>query len=206
MKDLAQKYGWTATGVYLALSAIDLPLCYLAVHGLGQERFVDYEMWIREKLGRPVPREETYVGKAAASDRGRFLAEFAVAYVLHKCLLVVRVPITISITPRVAEMLRRWGFNLTKGLPSVDKSVLAKKAMETKEAVTGAASASTTAAASVLKKEGPTSAGRTAANEITKEANKVANEKMVNKAVSEANKSRFGTPANKAKRWFAGFF
>lgn len=38
LKALSKEYGWTALGVYLALSALDFPFCFLAVQLLGPER------------------------------------------------------------------------------------------------------------------------------------------------------------------------
>lgn len=37
MKKLSREYGWSALGVYLALSALDFPFCYLLVRYLGTE-------------------------------------------------------------------------------------------------------------------------------------------------------------------------
>lgn len=111
-KQLAKKYGWVATGVYVGFSILDFPLCYLAVHSLGIDKFVDYEMKLREKTGYTCPRDETYVGKAAKSEHGRFLTELTVAYVIHKSLIIFRVPATISVTPIVAKKLASWGFKV----------------------------------------------------------------------------------------------
>lgn len=38
LKKLSREYGWSAVGVYLALSALDFPFCYLLVNSLGVER------------------------------------------------------------------------------------------------------------------------------------------------------------------------
>ncbi|KAJ4357773.1 DUF1279 super [Didymosphaeria variabile] len=43
LKRLSKQYGWLAVGVYLGLSAVDLPFCYLAVRMLGTERVGHYE-------------------------------------------------------------------------------------------------------------------------------------------------------------------
>jgi hypothetical protein len=43
LKALSREYGWTAVGVYLALSALDFPFCFLAVRLLGTERIGHYE-------------------------------------------------------------------------------------------------------------------------------------------------------------------
>ncbi|KAL1978034.1 hypothetical protein VTN31DRAFT_893 [Thermomyces dupontii] len=38
LKTLSREYGWSALGVYLALSALDFPFCFAAVRVLGVER------------------------------------------------------------------------------------------------------------------------------------------------------------------------
>ena len=43
MRKLSREYGYSALGVYLALSAIDLPFCYVAVSYLGAERVGRWE-------------------------------------------------------------------------------------------------------------------------------------------------------------------
>jgi hypothetical protein len=43
LKKLSREYGWTALGVYLALSALDFPFCFAAVRLLGVDRIGHYE-------------------------------------------------------------------------------------------------------------------------------------------------------------------
>lgn len=43
LKQLSKEYGWTALGVYLGLSLLDFPVCFLAVRLLGTERIGQYE-------------------------------------------------------------------------------------------------------------------------------------------------------------------
>jgi hypothetical protein len=43
LKQLSKEYGWTAVGVYFALSALDFPFCFLAVRLLGTERIGRWE-------------------------------------------------------------------------------------------------------------------------------------------------------------------
>jgi len=43
MRKLSREYGWSALGVYLALSALDFPFCFAAVRLLGIERIGHYE-------------------------------------------------------------------------------------------------------------------------------------------------------------------
>ncbi|EEH37065.1 hypothetical protein PAAG_07483 [Paracoccidioides lutzii Pb01] len=48
MKKLSREYGWSALGVYLALSALDFPFCFAAVRLLGAERIGHYEHVVAE--------------------------------------------------------------------------------------------------------------------------------------------------------------
>jgi N-terminal acetyltransferase 2 len=43
LKALSREYGWTAVGVYLSLSVLDFPFCFLAVRALGAERVGRWE-------------------------------------------------------------------------------------------------------------------------------------------------------------------
>lgn len=43
MRKLSREYGWSALGVYLALSALDFPFCFLAVRTLGTDRIGHWE-------------------------------------------------------------------------------------------------------------------------------------------------------------------
>ncbi|KAL2410319.1 hypothetical protein ABEF95_007717 [Exophiala dermatitidis] len=43
MKKLSREYGWSALGVYLMLTALDFPFCFLAVRWLGTDRIGHWE-------------------------------------------------------------------------------------------------------------------------------------------------------------------
>lgn len=43
MKAMSRKYGWTVVGIYLGLSALDFPFCFLAVRWLGTDRIAAAE-------------------------------------------------------------------------------------------------------------------------------------------------------------------
>ncbi|CZR53162.1 uncharacterized protein PAC_03040 [Phialocephala subalpina] len=51
LKKLSREYGWSALGVYLALSALDFPFCYLLVKYLGTERIGDGTIGVEEDVG-----------------------------------------------------------------------------------------------------------------------------------------------------------
>lgn len=70
LRKLTKEYGWAAVGVYLTLSALDFPLCFLGVELLGVERVGHYERIVVEsvkdklpalwpKPAEPTPEEET---------------------------------------------------------------------------------------------------------------------------------------------------
>ena len=42
LKKLSREYGWAAVGVYLGLSVLDFPFCFLLVRTLGTERIGEY--------------------------------------------------------------------------------------------------------------------------------------------------------------------
>lgn len=48
MKEMSRKYGWTVTGIYLGLSVLDFPFCFLAVKWFGTERIAEVEHTIIE--------------------------------------------------------------------------------------------------------------------------------------------------------------
>jgi hypothetical protein len=47
MRKLSREYGWSALGVYLGLTAIDFPFCYLLVRYLGTERIGMFDISLR---------------------------------------------------------------------------------------------------------------------------------------------------------------
>lgn len=48
MKRLSREYGWTAVGVYAALSALDFPFCYALVSVLGTDRIGKFGIFLYE--------------------------------------------------------------------------------------------------------------------------------------------------------------
>jgi len=66
MRTLSREYGWSALGVYLALSAVDFPLCYLLVRTVGTERIGAWEAAVVGAVGPVVP-----AGVKGAWARGR---------------------------------------------------------------------------------------------------------------------------------------
>ncbi|OBT43888.1 hypothetical protein VE00_05344 [Pseudogymnoascus sp. WSF 3629] len=84
MKKLSREYGWSALGVYLALTALDFPLCYLLVQWLGTDRVGRWEHAVVSRVAPLIPvivkekwyafkewmhsAEETITGKDDVSD------------------------------------------------------------------------------------------------------------------------------------------
>ncbi|KAH6875301.1 hypothetical protein J4E91_004335 [Alternaria rosae] len=145
LKKLSREYGWTAVGVYLGLSLIDFPLCFMAVRLLGTDRIGHYEHVLKNALWsvvrlvipdagkKPVAAEadettaeatarEGYVeaGKAVGHDGGSnasIWSQLGLAYLVHKSLIFFRVPLTAAVLPKVVKTLRSWGYNIGKRKP-----------------------------------------------------------------------------------------
>ncbi|KAI4610821.1 uncharacterized protein J4E87_003449 [Alternaria ethzedia] len=145
LKKLSREYGWTAVGVYLGLSLIDFPLCFMAVRLLGTDRIGHYEHVLKNALWsvvrvvipdagkKPAEAEadettaeatarEGYVeaGKAVGHDGGSnasIWSQLGLAYLVHKSLIFFRVPLTAAVLPKVVKTLRSWGYNIGKRKP-----------------------------------------------------------------------------------------
>lgn len=50
LRKLSREYGWAAVGVYMALSALDFPFCFVAVRLLGVERIGHFEHVVIESV------------------------------------------------------------------------------------------------------------------------------------------------------------
>ena len=55
LKKLSREYGWTAVGVYFALSALDFPFCFLAVRLIGTEKIAAAEHAVVNFVKRAIP-------------------------------------------------------------------------------------------------------------------------------------------------------
>jgi hypothetical protein len=127
MKELSRKYGWAAAGVYAVLSVLDFMSCFIVIRAFGAETVGKYEHaalhWVKETFGwSPQSRQDIEAAKhleeeessVHVGDDGRvsLWTEVAVAYGLHKLLIFLRVPITVSITPPLVKRLRKMGWNI----------------------------------------------------------------------------------------------
>ncbi|RLV87165.1 N-terminal acetyltransferase 2 [Meyerozyma sp. JA9] len=134
IKALMKEYGYAGLGVYLALTAIDLPIFYVLVHSMGQEEIEYYENKVKQKFGYGISDEELQKKQEInkiheevenegvpkpqndslwSTLRNSFSwTEFAIAYGIHKSFIFVRLPIAAAITPGIVKTLRRWGFRI----------------------------------------------------------------------------------------------
>lgn len=142
LKQLSKEYGWTAVGVYFALSVLDFPFCFLAVRLLGTDRIGHYEdviknaFWsvvrlvfpdagkkspaIPEDMAEATAREGDVGAVEAAVKNGAdasIWTQLGLAYLVHKSFIFVRVPLTAAVLPKVVKTLRSWGYNIGKKKP-----------------------------------------------------------------------------------------
>ena len=144
IKGLMAKYGYSALIVYILLTCIDLPLCFLGVHSLGEEKIKIYLNRGKQLIGMGDPDESKVIedvrkkqahreavqaenaGNVGDASRKTFnerwqemkdstlLAELLIAYGIHKSLIIVRVPLTAVLTPSFVKLLKRFGIDLMK--------------------------------------------------------------------------------------------
>ena len=144
IKGLMAKYGYSALIVYILLTCVDLPLCFLGVHSLGEEKIKIYLNRGKQLVGMGEPDESKVIedvrrkqahreavqaknaDKVEDASRKTFnerwqemkdstlLAELLIAYGIHKSLIIVRVPLTAVLTPSFVKLLQRFGIDLMK--------------------------------------------------------------------------------------------
>ena len=69
MRKLSREYGWSAVGVYLLLTAIDFPFCFIAVRAIGTERIGEWEHYIVEWFKRAVPIQIPTKWRSAGEEK-----------------------------------------------------------------------------------------------------------------------------------------
>ncbi|CAO2658428.1 Nn.00g061510.m01.CDS01 [Neocucurbitaria sp. VM-36] len=147
LKQLSREYGWAALGVYLGLSLIDFPFCFLAVRLLGTDRIGHYEdivknaFWSVVRLAFPDAGKKSAEAAAAAvaadeaaeatlregnlgadsvtvnAANASIWTQLGLAYIVHKSLIFFRVPLTAAVLPKVVKTLRKWGYDIGKKKP-----------------------------------------------------------------------------------------
>lgn len=71
LRKLSREYGWAALGVYLGLSVLDFPFCFLLVRMVGTDRIAEVERWVMAGVKKVVPdsvKERWYEYRAAFKD------------------------------------------------------------------------------------------------------------------------------------------
>ncbi|KAJ5683211.1 hypothetical protein N7462_006376 [Penicillium macrosclerotiorum] len=134
LRKLSREYGWAALGVYLGLSALDFPFCFVAVRLLGVDRIGHFEhvvvgyvksafpsVWPQKDNQPESEGEETPGSLVRAEEANQAEAsiwtQLALAYAIHKSFIFIRVPLTAAVTPKVVKVLRRWGWDIGKRKP-----------------------------------------------------------------------------------------
>ncbi|KAL3425804.1 peptide alpha-N-acetyltransferase Nat2 [Phlyctema vagabunda] len=152
MRKLSREYGWSALGVYLMLSALDFPFCYLLVRYLGTDRIGEWEDIIVSHAKAVIPesvketwhewRRSVKVAAGEKVDEGIDMAgwgveeaaehnkrdaslatQLALAYAIHKSFIFIRVPLTAAVTPKVVKILRGWGWDIGKRTTKEAKAI-----------------------------------------------------------------------------------
>jgi hypothetical protein len=71
LRKLSREYGWAALGVYLGLSVLDFPFCFLLVRMVGTDRIAEVERWVMAGIQKVVPesvKQRWYEYRAAFKD------------------------------------------------------------------------------------------------------------------------------------------
>lgn len=55
LKKLSREYGWSAVGVYLALSVLDFPFCFLLVRTIGTDKIAEAEHYVVSNVKKIIP-------------------------------------------------------------------------------------------------------------------------------------------------------
>ncbi|EJS43534.1 nat2p [Saccharomyces arboricola H-6] len=144
IKGLIAKYGYSALIVYILLTCVDLPLCFLGVHSLGEEKIKIYFNRGKQLIGKGEQDESKVIEQVRKKQAHRaeiqaknadnvedaskktfnerwqevkdstLLAELLIAYGIHKSLIIIRVPLTALLTPAFVKLLQKLGIDLMK--------------------------------------------------------------------------------------------
>ncbi|KAI1136195.1 hypothetical protein F5Y05DRAFT_415378 [Hypoxylon sp. FL0543] len=55
LRKLSREYGWAALGVYLGLTVLDFPFCFLLVRSVGTDRIGEIEHWVLSNIKKVIP-------------------------------------------------------------------------------------------------------------------------------------------------------
>lgn len=129
-KQLSQKYGWVAVGVYTAISVFDFSLAFTVVNVAGAERVKKVENKVLDWVGMNTsnPSDEQ-----VKEDKNSIWAMTVLAYGIHKTLfLPPRLALAAGITPRLVKELQRRGYRVG---PNAEKVVA--RVRKAKERING---------------------------------------------------------------------
>ncbi|CCF59874.1 hypothetical protein KAFR_0I00930 [Kazachstania africana CBS 2517] len=127
IKQLIQKYGYSALIVYVGVSLITVSSCFFGVHSIGEEKARIYINRAKRLFGYGEADENKVVEKmhkkklenstknAKDWKNSHLLAEFLIAYGLYKSLIFIRIPIVAAATPYAARIFQRLGFTKIVG-------------------------------------------------------------------------------------------
>lgn len=202
LKELMKKYGYAALGVYLFLSMLDLPLCYLFVASVGDEKIKEYQEKVKQffGIGQSKDRENGSFKKEEENDKkgskySAFWTTFFIAYGLHKSLVFIRLPLTATLTPSIVKQLQKFGFNIgrtsTRSVYAVTRDSIKDRGIKQ----------------SVLSKEGLKKNIEIANQQTILKNQKTAANSAASRSsqYSQLDPERFGTTASKKKRWWNFF-
>ncbi len=94
LKKLSREYGWSALAVYMLLTALDFPFCFLAVRMLGTDRIGHWEhvvvTWVKDMVKWPLPKgaqeqvdKATDAAESATNGEKRILEEKSDDYTIE---------------------------------------------------------------------------------------------------------------------------
>ncbi|KAI5860785.1 hypothetical protein GGS23DRAFT_209674 [Durotheca rogersii] len=77
LKKLSREYGWAALGVYLGLTVLDFPFCFLLVRAVGTERIGEIEHFVISNVKKAIPesvrnRWQDYRDTLKSAEKERF--------------------------------------------------------------------------------------------------------------------------------------
>lgn len=132
-KELSQKYGWVAVGVYTAISVIDFSIAFAAVNVAGAERVKKVEKKVLDWVGMNTSKQPSDSDKEGKEDKNSIWAMAVLAYGIHKTLfLPPRLALAAGITPRLVKELQRRGYAVG---PNAEKVVA--RVRKAKERING---------------------------------------------------------------------
>ncbi|CCJ28955.1 unnamed protein product [Pneumocystis jirovecii] len=112
--------GAAAASVYLGISMLDFALSWAIVKSLGSTAIKSYEkilLEIEHRTGWRLKRSTTSLLENKDNtehESPSIWTEIAIAYGIHKLLILVRVPLTAAFTPPLVRILNQRGWFIGK--------------------------------------------------------------------------------------------